>query len=58
MQSTSSLQTVTTPVKTDALRIDKRKEQSLEYVLRSGLAGGIAGCVVIIVITKRKDPVD
>jgi hypothetical protein len=26
--------------------------------LRSGLAGGIAGCVVIIVITKRKDPVD
>jgi hypothetical protein len=52
------LQAVTTPVKTDALRIDKRKEQSLEYVLRSGLAGGIAGCVVIIVITKRKDPVD
>lgn len=24
----------------------KRKKQSLDYVLRTGLAGGLAGCVV------------
>lgn len=28
----------------------KRHEQSLDYMLRSGMAGGIAGCVVCCIL--------
>lgn len=35
----------TTAQPTIKLQTPKRKEQSIEYIIKSGLAGGIAGCL-------------
>lgn len=54
MQTTSvanSLQPVVTthvPVNKMVMK-PKRNEQSLDYVVKSGLAGGVAGCVVSLI---------
>lgn len=46
--ATPNIQTIPTPKVNRPVEnyTRNRNEQSLDYVLRSGLAGGIAGCVV------------
>ncbi|KAI8329902.1 mitochondrial carrier domain-containing protein [Blakeslea trispora] len=43
MQTTATVKSA--PINKDHRSLLKRKEQSLDYVMRSGLAGGIAGCL-------------
>lgn len=49
MQTTATpLQPVSQPVNRTASNkeLHKRNEQTLDYVVRSGIAGGLAGCIV------------
>lgn len=58
-----SMQTTAAPLKQGASPANralqkehfKRNEQSLDYILRSGAAGGIAGCLVCRMIKRRKN---
>jgi hypothetical protein len=45
--------TSTGPAPRERKRLDK---QSLDYILRSGLAGGLAGCAVSAVIARSLEP--